>query len=310
MTVSDSRSDFRAVLVPFIVYTAIWGSTWLVIRGQIGTVPPQWSVAYRFILAAAAMAVVARARGESLAIGWRAWPAILFLSLAQFSINFNAVYLAERFITSGVVATMFALLLIPSSLLGWAVLGQRPTRRFAAGSAVAILGVALLLSHELAGSRYSSTQVIAGVGFTILGMLGASAANVYSARPQIQHLPLFALLAWSMVGGALADILLALAVAGPPVADWSLKYWAGLCYLAIFASVVAFSLYYPVVRRIGPAKAAYSSMIVPIVAMALSTAFEGYSWTATSICGVALVLGGMALALGRSRPRLAPAEAG
>lgn len=307
---ADRRGDFRAVLVPFLVYTAIWGSTWLVIRGQIGTVPPHWSVAYRFILATVAMAIVARARGESLAIGWAAWPAILFLSIFQFSVNFNAVYLAERFITSGVVATMFALLLIPSSLLGWAVLGQRPARRFAAGSTVAIGGVGLLLAHELAGSRYTAEQVFAGVGFTLLGMLGASAANVYSARPQIRHLPLFSLLAWSMAGGAALDTMLAFAVAGPPVIDWSLRYWAGLAYLAVFASVVAFSLYYPVVRRIGPAKAAYSSMIVPIVAMALSTAFEGYRWTAMTIGGVVLVVAGMGLALGRGRLPLAPAEAG
>ncbi|MEO6433145.1 MAG: EamA family transporter [Sphingomicrobium sp.] len=304
------RSDFRAVLIPFIIYTAIWGGTWLVIRDQIGTVPPQWSVAYRFILAAFAMALVALARGERLAIGRKAWPAILFLGTFQFSINFNAVYLAERFITSGVVATMFALLLVPSSLLGWAMLGQRPTRRFAAGSAVAIAGVALLLSHELADSRYTSEQVFAGVGFTVLGMLGASAANVFSARPQIQHLPVFSLLAWSMTAGAALDVALAFAVAGPPVIDWSPRYWVGLFYLSIFASVVAFSLYYPVVRRIGPAKAAYSSMIVPIVAMALSTMFEGYRWTLTTVGGVALVLAGMALALGRGRPKIAPAEAG
>jgi drug/metabolite transporter (DMT)-like permease len=307
---SDERSDFRAVLIPFIIYTLIWGSTWLVIRGQIGTVPPQWSVAYRFILAAAAMALVARARGESLAIGRAAWPAILFLAAAQFSINFNAVYLAERFITSGVVAIMFALLLIPSSLLGWAVLGQRPARRFAAGSLVAIAGVALLLVNEFARSRFTAEQVAAGVGFTVLGMLGASAANVYSARPQIRHLPLFSLLAWSMAGGAVLNVALAFAVAGRPVIDLSPAYLGGLVYLAIFASVIAFSLYYPVVRRIGPAKAAYSSMIVPIIAMALSTLFEGFVWSTSAVAGTLLVLAGMALALGRSKPRLAPPEAG
>lgn len=307
---SDGREAFRATLIPFLIYTAIWGSTWLVIRGQIGTVPPQWSVAYRFALASAAMALTARARGESLAIGWRAWPAILFLSTAQFSINFNAVYLAERFITSGVVATMFALLVIPSSLLGWLVLGQRPGLRFAAGSTLAIAGVVLLLANELSNAHYSSVQVLAGAGFTLVGMLGASAANVYSARPEIRHLPLFSLLAWAMGGGAAIDILLAFAVAGPPVFDHSPRYWAGLAYLALAASVLAFSLYYPVIRRIGPARAAYSSMLVPVIAMALSTVFENYHWTMGAISGTGLVLAGMALALGGGRPRVAPAEAG
>ena len=115
-----------SVVVPFIVFTAIWGSTWIVIRGQLGMVPPQWSVAYRFAIAAVAMALVAALKGDRLHIGRKGLLAALFLGFFQFSVNFNAVYLAERHITSGVVATVFALLLIPASLLGWALLGQRP----------------------------------------------------------------------------------------------------------------------------------------------------------------------------------------
>jgi drug/metabolite transporter (DMT)-like permease len=125
----DGESEFRTVILPFIIFTAIWGSTWIVIRGQLGIVPPQWSVAYRFVIAAAAMALVATWRGESLRIGRKGLLAALFLGLTQFCVNFDAVYLAERHITSGVVATVFALLVIPSSLLAWAFLGHRPTAR-------------------------------------------------------------------------------------------------------------------------------------------------------------------------------------
>ena len=56
----------RSVVIPFIIFTAIWGSTWIVIRGQLGPVPPQWSVAYRFAIAAVAMAIVAVVKGDSL----------------------------------------------------------------------------------------------------------------------------------------------------------------------------------------------------------------------------------------------------
>src|SRR3954471_19879639 len=142
-------TSFRSVILPFIVFTAIWGSTWIVIRGQLGLVPPQWSVAYRFTIAAAAMALLARFKGQSLRLSRGALPAALFLGFTQFCLNFNAVYLAERHITSGVVATVFALLLIPSSLMGWAFLGQRPSARFAWSSLVAVTGIALLFLHEL-----------------------------------------------------------------------------------------------------------------------------------------------------------------
>src|SRR3982750_2484862 len=142
-------STFRTVTLPFIAFTAIWGSTWIVIRGQLGDVPPQWSVAYRFVIAAVAMALVARFKGNTLNLGHKGLVAALFLGFFQFSVNFNAVYLAERHITSGVVATVFALLLIPSSLLAWAFLGHRPTRRFVWSSLVAVSGIVLLFAREI-----------------------------------------------------------------------------------------------------------------------------------------------------------------
>ncbi|MEO7603089.1 MAG: DMT family transporter [Sphingomicrobium sp.] len=300
----------RAIILSFIVFTAIWGSTWIVIRGQIGTVPPQWSVAYRFLIAAAAMALIAWLRGQSLRINRRYWPGIAFLGLTQFCLNFNAVYLAELYITSGVVATMFALLLIPSSLLGWAMLGQRPGGRFVVGSMVAVAGIGLLLSHELERASTGLAALVAGVSFTLAGMLGASLANVYQARPAMRQMPLLSMLAWSMAAGAAMDIALAFVLAGPPQIDWSASYWAGLVYLALAASVLAFILYYPVVRAIGPAKAAYSSMIVPIIAMGFSTGLEDYRWTATTVSGALLALGGMAIAMSRNRSKVASPDAG
>jgi len=114
-----SAGELRAapgagVVIPFVIFTAIWGSTWIVIRGQLGVVPPQWSVAYRFVIAGVAMSALALWKGHSLRFGPKALLAAAFLGFTQFCINFNAVYLAERHITSGVVATVFALLLIPA----------------------------------------------------------------------------------------------------------------------------------------------------------------------------------------------------
>jgi drug/metabolite transporter (DMT)-like permease len=305
----DGESEFRTVILPFIIFTAIWGSTWIVIRGQLGIVPPQWSVAYRFVIAAAAMALVATWRGESLRIGRKGLLAALFLGLTQFCVNFDAVYLAERHITSGVVATVFALLVIPSSLLAWAFLGHRPTARFAWSSAVAVAGIALLFLHELRTHGATAREVASGIGLTLVGMLGASTANVMQARPEIRRFPLFALIAWSMAAGAVIDAAIAFAMTGAPVFDPSPGYWAGLLYLALFASVLTFSLYYPVIRRIGPGKTAYSSVIVPIIAMGFSTWLEDYRWTPLAIAGAVLALGGMAGALSRGRTRISAPDA-
>jgi drug/metabolite transporter (DMT)-like permease len=166
---------------------------------------------------------------------------------------------------------------------------------------VAVAGIALMFANEIQEHPASARQIGSGIGLTLVGMLGASTANVVQARPEIRRYPLFTLLAWSMAAGALIDATVAFGMTGAPTIDWRPSYWAGLLYLALAASVLTFSLYYPVVRKIGPAKAAYSSVIVPIIAMGLSTAFEGYRWTPTAIAGAFLALGGMVGALSRGR---------
>jgi drug/metabolite transporter (DMT)-like permease len=310
-----SRGEFKtgpgagSVAIPFVIFTAIWGSTWIVIRGQLGAVPPQWSVTYRFIIAAIAMAAVAKWKGESLRLGPKGVAIAAFLGLTQFCINFNAVYLAERHITSGVVATVFALLLIPATLMAWALLGHRPSKRFAWSSLVAVIGIVLLFVHEIREHPADRGQVVAGIGLTLFGMLGAATANVFQARPEVRRFPLLTLLTWSMAAGAVIDAVIAFALTGRPVFDPRPSYWLGVLYLALFASVLTFSLYYPVVRKIGPAKAAYSSVIVPIIAMGFSTVLEHYRWTPTTIAGALLALGGMAAALGRNRSGVAVPDA-
>ena len=306
---SAKRWTFKEVTLPFIIFTAIWGSTWIVIRDQLGTVPPQWSVAYRFVIAAVAMALVAKWKGEGLRLSGKALGAAVFLGFAQFCINFNAVYLAEQHITSGVVATVFALLLIPSTLMAWAFLGHRPSGRFVWSSLIAVAGIGLLFVHEFRQHSARADEIALGIGLTLIGMVGASAANVLQAREEIRRFPLFSMLAWSMVFGAVMDATIAFAMTGPPVFDSRPGYWVGVVYLALPASVLTFSLYYPVVRKIGPAKAAYSSAIIPIIAMAFSTALEGYRWSPLAIAGALLAIGGMIGALRREKEVVAPPDA-
>ena len=304
------ESDLRTVVLPFVIVTAIWGSTWIVIRGQLGVVPPLWSVAYRFVIAASAMALVAASKGQNLRLGRKGALVATVLGFTQFCVNFEAVYLAERHITSGVVATVFALLLIPSSLLAWAFLGQRPSARFAWSSLVAVAGIVLLFVHELQEHAANARQIAVGIGLTLGGMLGASIGSVFQAAPEVRRFPLLALIAWAMAAGALFDAFFAFLISGPPVIDLSLSYVSGLLYLALLGSVLAFSLYYPLVRKIGPGKAAYPSVIVPIIAMGFSTWLEHYRWTPLAIAGGVLALGGMSGALSRGPTRLSAPDAG
>jgi drug/metabolite transporter (DMT)-like permease len=247
------------VLFPFLLITLIWGSTWLVIRDQLGTVPAGWSVTYRFIIAA--------------------------------------------------VAVVFALLLVPNSALGWLFLKHKMTGRFLLGSAIAMAGVALLFVQELRHSEVPTNDILLGIGVTLLAVLAASVSNVMQASERLRHRPVAAMLAWGMFYGLLFDAAFAWFLHGPPVVEARWGYWLGLVYLGLFASALAFTIYFRLIRLIGPARSAYSSLLVPVIAMALSTVFEGYRWSTLAAAGGVLALIGLVIALRSNRPQVAAVEA-
>jgi drug/metabolite transporter (DMT)-like permease len=285
------------VLIPFIIITLIWGSTWIVIRDQLGTVPPTWSVTYRYIIACAAMFAYAAFKRVPLGIGREGHLLALGFGFPQFFLNFNFVYAAEHYITSGVVAVVFALLLVPNSALAWAFLKHPLTGRFVVGSAVAIAGVGLLFVNEIREATVAPGAVLIGIGLTVLGVLSASISNVMQGMQKLRARPIVAMIAWGMFYGTLANALFALAIYGPPTIEYRLGYWLGLVYLGLFASALAFTFYFGILREVGPGRAAYSSLLVPIIAMAFSTAFEDYRWSRLASAGCALALLGLFIAL-------------
>jgi drug/metabolite transporter (DMT)-like permease len=207
------------VLLPFILITLIWGSTWIVIRDQLGSVPPSWSITYRFTIAGAAMFAYAKFTGASLAIGREGHGLAILFGVPQFFLNFNFVYWAEHHVTSGLVAVVFAMLLVPNSALAWLFLKQKLTARFLAGSAVAIAGVALLFIQEMRANPAGPREVLIGIGLTILGVLSASASNVMQAGERLRSRPISAMLAWGMFYGVLANAATAFILFGPPVVE-------------------------------------------------------------------------------------------
>lgn len=291
------------VLIPFTIVTLIWGSTWLVIRDQIAVVPPSWSVAYRFLIAAAVMLGWALIQKIPLRIGREGMVIALLIGILQFVLNFNFVYRAEAYVTSGLVAVVFALLIVPNAVFARIFLKQGISRRFLTGSAVAMTGVALLFAQELEAASAGPRAVMLGIGITILGVFSASAANVLQAVERVRRLPIISLMAWSMLIGGIINAGIASALDGPPVIETRPAYVAGLLYLGVIGSAVTFSLYFGLIREIGPARAAYTSVLIPVIAMALSTIFENYRWSPLAAAGAALVILGLVIALQARRSR-------
>ena len=290
------------VLLPFVIVTLIWGSTWTVIRGQLGVVPPTWSVCYRFAIASATMFVVAKASGVSLRLTARDHAFLLALGTCIFCLNFNFVYRAEQHVTSGLVAVCFSLLVIYNAVLGRVFFGQAISRPFLLGSAVAMGGIALLFAHELHAAARDPHQVVLGIGLTLIALIFASIANVMQSAARAKAMPMAALLAWATLWGALVNAAYAWATAGPPVIDLRPTYILGALYLGMIASALAFTLYFELIRVIGPARGGYVNVLVPVIAMAFSTVLEGYRWSLTAAAGGLLVLIGLVIAMRARSP--------
>ena len=303
MTAAPAPQSTRlSVLVPFAIVTLIWGSTWLVIRDQLGIVPPSWSVSYRFLVAGLTMTGYALVRGESLRFDARGWLFAIAIALGQFCLNFNFVYRAEAHVTSGLVAVVFALLLVPNAIFARVFLGQRMGRQLVVGSLVAMAGVALLFLQEAQNGARGPHETYIGIGITLLATLAASSANVLQATRTAKRYPMIPMLAVAMLMGAAMDAAVALALTGPPVFDPRASYIMGILYLGVFGSAIGFTLYFGVLRVIGPAKAAYSGVVVPVIAMLLSTLFEGYRWSPLAAAGATLAGIGLVIALRARRP--------
>lgn len=286
----------RTATIQFVLCTLIWGCTWTVIRTQLGEVPPSWSVTWRFLLAGTILIVWCLATGRTLAIGRRGHAFALVAGVFQFAINFNLVYRAEQHIASGLVALLFALLLVPNALFGWLFLGHRLSRRFVVGSAMGIAGVASLFAPDFAGPAPDG-DAMAGLLMAVGAVLSASFANIMQASRQGHSLPLEGTLAISMLYGTALNAGIAWVLAGPPAIGTSPVYLAGLAYLGVAASAFAFILYFRLIRTVGPAAAAYTGIIIPVLAMALSTLLEAYVWTPVAIAGAVLAIAGMIVAL-------------
>jgi drug/metabolite transporter (DMT)-like permease len=248
------------------------------------------------------MVALALIRRERLALDARGWGIAVALGVTQFVLNYDLIYRAEQHLTSGLVAVLFALLLVPNALLGRAFLGHKLGGQLLAGSGVAMAGVALLMVHELRVDPHGRADAWIGIALTLASIFAASIANVLQASERARPYPMIPLLAVSMLIGAAIDAGLAFAISGPPVIEPRWGYLAGILYLGLFGSAIAFTLYFQVLRAIGPAKAAYSSVITPAIAMLLSTLFEGYRWTPLAVAGGVLTAAGLVIALRARRP--------
>lgn len=279
----------------FVVTVLIWGTSWIAIALQIGPVPVSVSVFYRIALAAVLL-ILALAATKRLVLPAQ-WRFVILQAICLFSLNFVALYNAAALIPSGLLSVVFSLASIFNALNARMFFGEKITLRVVLAGLLGVSGLVLVFWDSLAVSFDPDT--VRGVGWALLGTMIFSWGNMASRRNSaIGTTPIIAN-AWGMGIGSGILLILALTTHQPLIVPTDPTYLAALLYLAVFASVIGFTTYLMLVSQIGSAQAGYATVVFPVVALVISTFFEGYEWTATAVIGVALALLGNAVMFGR-----------
>lgn len=277
--------------VLYALTVLIWGTTWIALKLQLGVVPIAWSVAWRFALAAPVLLAWLAWRRAVRLPPRAAWPLLLAQGLFLFCLNFICFLQASRWIASGLVAVCFSTAPLWNALNARLFHGKPLERRVLLGGALGLAGLMLLFGSEVT-KDLGQPQTLRGLALALAGTYCFSLGNLLSGALQARGLKPLQTNAWAMAAGTALVSAWALASGQAPAFDLSPTYLAAWLYLAIPGSVIGFTTYLTLVGRLGADRAAYCTVLFPVVALNVSAWLEGYRWTAPALAGLLLVVAG------------------
>ena len=280
-------------MINFLLYTTatlIWGSTWLGIKLQLTQVPPILSVGYRFFLASIILLVYCLLTSKRLKFPFKDHIFMVIQGFTLFGLSYCMSYLATSYLTSGLVAVVFSTILMWNILNLRIFMGQAVAWRAFWGGMLGLSGISIVFWRDLLA--FTATRGLVGLGMAISGAYLASLGNVVGSRNAKTGLPVTQANVYGMAYGGLLTAAIHFGIGGELTMDWSFSYLGPMLYLTIFGSVVAFGCYMLLIGRIGAEYAAYVTLLMPVIALILSTLFEDYQWTLSVGLGTIIVLAG------------------
>ena len=291
----------------YLITVLIWGTSWYAIKFQLGVVAPEVSLFYRFGLASVLLIGFCLGTGRSLGLGFSGHMFVAAQGVFLFSLNYLVFYIATPMLVSGLIAVVFSSIILMNMVNGAIFLGKSVEPKVFVGALFGLTGITMVFWPEVSGN-VDSPRIISGLLLSLLATYFASLGNILSARNQKKGIPVIQANALGMGYGALFMLIVSLARGLEFNFEWTQLYVGSLVYLSVFASILAFGAYLTLIGRIGADRAAYATVLFPIVALGISSVFESFSWTLLSLSGVACVLTGNLLVTGlgfRGRPERA-----
>jgi drug/metabolite transporter (DMT)-like permease len=274
----------------------IWGTTWHAIVYQVAGTTPEFGVTLRFALAGVLVLALAAGRGERLRVPAATQALLALQGVFMYSLSYLCVYHAEQHVPSGLVAVGYSASPLLAGL-GAHALWRRPvTARFVAGGLAGVAGVALIFWPELGAASARPTAAL-GLGYTVAAVVLSAVGSLAASRNAHWSLPFWPAMGWSLLYGAGASALVLALSRQPLHLPAAASWWLSLAYLSVAGTVLAFGAFLTLQQRLGPGKASTVGVMTPVVALAVSAAFEGYRPDAYTAAGALLAIVGNGLML-------------
>ncbi len=289
----------------YLITVLIWGSTWVAINYQLGDIPLEASITYRFALAAFILFSFAKIKQLPMRFSLKQHGLFAAFGICLFGLNYLLLYSAQQHINSALACIAFSTLMIMNIVNTRIFYKTEITKQVYVGGAFGLFGIVTLFWPQLIDISLGATTLL-GLGLCLLGTLSASIGNMLSIKNQKNNVPIVQANAWGMLYGAIFTGL-AVVLQGKQFSfSFELAYLSSLIYLSLFGSVIAFGSYLTLMTRIGAHKTSYANILFPAIAVLISTVVEGFHWSEYTVIGLSFILLGNLVVLTkfRSLPRL------
>ena len=267
----------------------IWGSSWIMIKFQVEVVSASISVFYRFFLAAIILQCLCLIKRQKSVYDLREYIFIAIQGFCLFAVNYWLFYLSAEYLSSGLMALIFSTIVVMNMINGRIWFGTPINLKMVFGAMMGISGLTLVFWPEIQWED-SNYNMFKGLLLAFVATYFSSLGNIVSVRNQKKGIPVFYSNAYAMTFGCLTMLMITMITNEPWNFSWNPQFLLSLVFLSVFASVVGFWCYLTLLGRVGADRGAYATLIFPIVALSISTVFEGYQWSLIAISGVVLIL--------------------
>jgi len=280
----------------FLITLFCWSPTWYLIKFQLGYVDPLVSVFYRFLIAAIIIFIYLVIKNKNLkfSINHHFW--FLFFGTCLYSINYVLFYLSNTYLISAFPAIVFSTVVIMNILGEKFYFNKKPSLKTLIGAIIGMIGIIIIFNEEIFNFSLSEGTHI-GLFLALIGTFCASTGNMVHQRNLNNNFPPIQTIAYAMLYGSLVTLFVTKIRGAELLFENSVSYISSLLYLAIFGSIFAFISYLKLLEKVGPGRAGYVGVVMPVLALIISTIFEKLEWQIDLIIGLPILIIGAVLVI-------------